>query len=75
MAKHLNVPPDLQHLIEHAREIELTELFVQPQFSRAQIDLLASELGVPVGVIDPLARDWDTNLLAVGRALAASFER
>lgn len=75
-AEHKEPSPDeLQHLIEHARELQLTSLFMQPQFARAQIDLLARELGVPVRVIDPLARDWDTNLLAVGRALAASFER
>lgn len=44
-------------------------VFVQRGFAERPARVVAAELGARVVPLDPLARDWDDNLLAVARAL------
>lgn len=65
---------DLARLIEEAREAGIRTVFVQPQFSTQAARLVARELpNGTVETVNPLARDWPGNLVAVARRLAASF--
>lgn len=67
-------PKQLASIIDHARSKGIRDIFVQPQFSRQQADLVAQQLGGRVVVIDPLARDWLANLRLVAEALRRSFQ-
>ncbi|WP_338669330.1 metal ABC transporter solute-binding protein, Zn/Mn family [Pseudodesulfovibrio methanolicus] len=66
-------PRHLAEIIEHGRELGVSVVFVQPQFSRRSADVIASELGARVVPLDPLAENWKDNLLhaadAFGQAL------
>ena len=66
-------PRHLAEIIEHGRELGVSVVFVQPQFSRRSADVIASELDAKVVPLDPLAEDWKDNLQhaadAFGKAL------
>jgi zinc transport system substrate-binding protein len=56
--------------IEEAKREKARVIFVQPQFSKESARVVAEEIGAVVESIDPLARDWPSNL----RQVAAAFE-
>jgi zinc transport system substrate-binding protein len=56
-------PRHLAEIIEHGRELGVSVVFVQPQFSRRSADVIASELDARVVPLDPLAENWKDNLL------------
>ncbi|MEZ7197350.1 metal ABC transporter solute-binding protein, Zn/Mn family [Pseudodesulfovibrio karagichevae] len=64
-------PRHLAEIIEHGRELGVTVVFVQPQFSRRSADVIASELKARVVPLDPLAENWKDNLLHA----AAAFDQ
>lgn len=55
-------PRELVEIIANGRELGVSVLFVQPQFSDKSAKVIASELGAQVVPLDPLAKDWDENL-------------
>jgi len=55
-------PRHLAEIIEHGRELGVSVVFVQPQFSRRSADVIASELHARVLPLDPLAENWRENL-------------
>lgn len=61
---------ELTEIVEHAREKEIGAIFVQPQTSQRSARVIAQELGAEVVVADPLAKEWDVNLLSVAKAFA-----
>jgi zinc transport system substrate-binding protein len=58
-------PAQLKELIEHARERNIKVIFVQPQFSARNAELVAREIGGQVAFADPLAEAWLANLREV----------
>jgi zinc transport system substrate-binding protein len=56
-------PRHLAEIIEHGRELGVSVVFVQPQFSRRSANVIASELDARVVPLDPLAENWKDNLL------------
>jgi len=56
-------PKHLAEIIEHGQELDIHVVFVQPQFSRKNAQVIADELGAQVLPLDPLAEDWKKNLL------------
>lgn len=64
-------PKTLGELIARARAARLPVVFVEPQFHGAGARTVADEIGARVETVDPLAADWDANLLRVARAIAA----
>lgn len=63
--------PSARHLaeiIEHGRELGVSVVFVQPQFSQRSADVIASELKAKVEPLDPLAENWKDNLLYAAKA-------
>jgi zinc transport system substrate-binding protein len=57
-------------LIEEARENHVRVIFASPQFSQKSAEVLASEIGGVVVMIDPLAQDYLLNMEKVAEALA-----
>ena len=51
-------PAELAAIVRRARELGLTDVIVQPQFSAGPALLVAGELGGETVTLDPLARDW-----------------
>ncbi|MCP4574355.1 MAG: zinc ABC transporter solute-binding protein [bacterium] len=65
--------PGARHLAEVstlARERGVGAVVVQTGFSRRAAQAVASSLDVPIVELDPLARDWDANLIRMATALA-----
>lgn len=64
----------LAQLIADARAEKIRAVFIQPQFAETMAEAIARELDVPVVQLDPLARDYLTNLMdmahKIDRALA-----
>ncbi|MEJ2363128.1 MAG: zinc ABC transporter substrate-binding protein [Deltaproteobacteria bacterium] len=56
---------ELQSLMQYAKERGIKVIFAQPQFSRQAAQAIADSLGGQIIFADPLAADWETNLLQV----------
>jgi zinc transport system substrate-binding protein len=67
-------PAQLRELIEHARELTIKVIFVQPQFSIKKANVVAREIGGQVVFADPLAYDWMANLRNVADKFAAALK-
>jgi zinc transport system substrate-binding protein len=55
-------PAQLQELIGRANEKNIKAVFVQPQFSSKNADVIAKAIGGRIIPADPLAADWAANL-------------
>jgi zinc transport system substrate-binding protein len=62
-------PRELQGIIEMARREKLNAIFVQPQFSDASARAIAAEVDAQIVRLDPLARDYLSNLREMGRKI------
>lgn len=62
----------LRDLIREAREMKITVIFTQPQFSTRSAQLIAEEIGGRVIPADPLAADLPANLLKQAQAFKAA---
>jgi zinc transport system substrate-binding protein len=67
-------PAQLQALIAYARQEGIKVVFVQPQFSTRNAQLIAREIGGEVAFADPLAGNWADNLLNVADQIKAAFK-
>ena len=68
--------PTMQQLRDHIREarnLGIRTIFVQPEESRRQAEILAEAIGAEVVEIDPLAPDWEAEIRRVARHLVAAF--
>ena len=63
----------LASMIEQARKAGARAIFGQPQFSSSAARTVAAEIGAEVVTIDPLARDYLTNYVAMAEKIAASL--
>lgn len=63
-------PAHLQELIGAAKEEDIHVVFVQPEFDRRNAELIARQTGTQVVDINPLAYDWENEMLHIARALA-----
>ena len=68
-------PHELADLIDEARGAGFQVIFVQPQLSRRSAELVASELNAEVVVLDPLARDWLSNMRYVAETIEEGLSR
>ncbi|GAB6904291.1 conserved hypothetical protein [Desulfosarcina cetonica] len=67
-------PAQLMHLINHAREEGIKVVFVQPQFSSKSAQEISKAINGRVVVVDPLARDWATQLRHTAKEIKHAFE-
>lgn len=65
----------LATVIEQAKGSGARAIIVQPQFSRKSAGTVARAAGLEVVELDPLARDYDTNLRHMATVLADLFAR
>lgn len=63
-------PKTLAHVIDEARTLGIKVIFVQPQFSRQDAQMIAREIGGTVIAVDPLAENYLDNIESVAAALA-----
>jgi zinc transport system substrate-binding protein len=61
----------IKRVIDFAKKNHIKTIFVEPQFSQKSARYIAKQIGGKVIPIDPLAYDWDKNLLEI----AQSFEK
>ncbi|MBI5895431.1 MAG: zinc ABC transporter substrate-binding protein [Desulfobacterales bacterium] len=62
----------MRDLIRQAREMKITVIFAQPQFSTRSAQQIADEIGGQVILADPLAADLPANLLRQAQAFQAA---
>ena len=60
---------DIQNLIAYAREAGIRTIFIQPQFSTRQAEIIAAEIKGTLVHADPLAENWMENIRSVAAAL------
>lgn len=61
----------IKRVIDFARKHNIKTIFVAPQFSQKSARYIAKQIGGKVVAINPLAYEWDKNLLEI----AQSFEK
>jgi len=66
-------PRKLLELVQEARKDGIKVIFVQPQFSEKSAETIAHAIGGKVLVADPLAEDWENNLLHVAAKFKSAF--
>jgi zinc transport system substrate-binding protein len=64
----------IQHLIEIARKYDVKIIFASPQFNTESAEVIAQEIQGEVVLIDPLARNYVSNMKRVARALKKAME-
>jgi zinc transport system substrate-binding protein len=66
-------PAQIKALIEYAQKNDIKVVFVQPQFSTKDAQLVADAIGGQLVFADPLAADWSRNLQEVAAKFAAAL--
>lgn len=64
---------DLKRLVKYARMKKFKELFIQPQLSAHAAEVIARSIGAKLVPLDPLARQWDQNLLQAAKKIRAAL--
>eukprot|EP01029_Cantina_marsupialis_P028248 TRINITY_DN775913_c0_g1_i1.p1 TRINITY_DN775913_c0_g1~~TRINITY_DN775913_c0_g1_i1.p1 ORF type:complete len:324 (+),score=74.87 TRINITY_DN775913_c0_g1_i1:46-1017(+) len=67
-------PAQLVELVEEAKEHNIKIVFVAPQFSQKGAKTISSSIKGNVATIDPLAYEWQENLLKVAQEIAKSYK-
>ncbi len=67
-------PRELADLVDLAKEEKISAIFIQPNFSTADAEAIADEIGAAIAVVDPLARDWLANLDSAAQAFANALQ-
>lgn len=67
-------PRQMEAVIEQARSAGIRVVFVAPQFSSAQADAIAGDIGGQTVTVDPLARDYAANLRKATAAFVRSMQ-
>lgn len=62
-------PREVAELLDDVKRFELRGLIVQPQFKSGATDAIAKAMGVPIVELDPLARDYESNLINVAETM------
>lgn len=63
-------PGELADLVDSARSMGITTVFVSPQFSASSASVLAEEIGGTTAVMDPMSEDWPGGLLEAAGLIA-----
>jgi zinc transport system substrate-binding protein len=66
-------PVEMKGLIDIAREKGIRTIFVQQEFDKKNVEVIAEEVGARVIVIDPLSENWPEAVRNIASGLAASF--
>ncbi len=66
-------PRHLAEVIERARKSGAQAVIIQPQFSQKSAETVAAAIEADIVVLDPLAADYEANLLYMAQTLADLF--
>ena len=61
-------------LIEEAKEHDIRVIFVSPQHSTSSAEVIAREIGGEVVIIEPLAKDFISNMWAIASAMKQAMQ-
>jgi len=64
---------ELAALVEEAREENIRVIFIQPTFNSTKAETIAEEINGEIVIVDPLARDWLSNIETAANAFAATL--
>ncbi|MDD5337876.1 MAG: zinc ABC transporter substrate-binding protein [Dehalococcoidales bacterium] len=64
----------LVRLINEARAKDIKVVFISPQYSTVSAESVANEIGGEVVIIDPLAKDYITNMRAIEAAMRQAMQ-
>ena len=64
----------MKSLIDIARKEDIRVVFVQQGFDTKNATVIANEIGGKVYVINPLAYEWDKELIRIAHILAGKEE-
>jgi zinc transport system substrate-binding protein len=64
----------LVRLIEEAKALNIKVIFISPEYSAKSAESVAQEIGGQVVIIDPLAKDYITNMRAIESAMKLAME-
>lgn len=67
-------PADLKKFMDMVKRLRLKTIFIQPQFSKKSAELIARETGATVTAADPLAENWDENLIYTAKLIAGTHQ-
>lgn len=67
-------PAHLKNLITACEREKVRIIFVQPEFDRRNADLIARQTGTRVVEINPLAYDWEEEMMKTARSLERGIE-
>ena len=67
-------PAQLIELVHEAKKHDIKIVFVSPQFSQNGAKTISKSINGNVEVIDPLALQWDKNLIKVANAIAKTYK-
>jgi len=67
-------PAQLKAIIDEAKADNVKVIFVQSQFSTKNAQAVAEEIGGAVVQIDPLAKDYFTNLESIAETIVSSLK-
>ncbi|WP_044415814.1 metal ABC transporter solute-binding protein, Zn/Mn family [Halarcobacter anaerophilus] len=67
-------PAQLVKLVDEAKKHNIKIVFVAPQFSQKGAKTISKSINGNVAVIDPLAENWDENLIKVAKEIAKSYK-
>ncbi|MDU7693273.1 MAG: zinc ABC transporter substrate-binding protein [Helicobacter sp.] len=63
-------PRHLKELSDTIRKDKLKIVYIQPHFSKKQVELIAKSNNLKIGTLDPFAKDWANNLLEIANKIA-----
>ena len=66
-------PKELRDLINHAKELNIKIIFVQPQFSAKSAKTIAAAAGCQTMFADPLELNWAKNLLKIAEKFKSAL--
>lgn len=67
-------PRTLARVISEAKSLGIKVVFVQPQFSRTNAEMIAQQIGGHVIAVDPLAENYIDNMRHVAQSFANAME-
>lgn len=67
-------PGEMSRLVDFAKDQNVQAVFVSPQFSTSSAETIASEVNARIIYIDPLADNWNSNLIRVAEEFSDTMD-
>lgn len=64
------LPQHVTEVLAQARKYGVKSVLIEPEFSNKGSELIAQSLGIPTHFVDPLAEDYEANLIKIAKVIA-----